>query len=979
MLAPLKATVPLDGIPCRVAYNFGMSLPSATQTGPIVRLTEAELLRKLEANIDGTAVITSTVRAARGLRLRYNSQQHAAGKRGWQTPQILAWEPWLSTLWNAAVLSGIESRLLISEVQELELWRGVLARDEVARQTLSIDTLSESAHQAWQQMHRYQIPLSRLHHDSSTDTNAFYRWASEFERLSKKSLFLSPSLLEAAIAQWNPFPELHLPAVIYLLGFDRIAPSQTSLIEALQTRGSSLQFIELRPPETATAHPAIVYAPTLEEEITTAAQWIRQTLLENPSQRIGVIVPALEDIRGRIDSIFRRILIPSSMDVCLQSEALPYEFSLGSPMHGLHPVRTALALLRWLWEPLSAEEVSWLIVHGFFSRDQDGALDARAMLDRRFRERDFQLGGSVSLSTFRQWLSRPGRAEASLSPRQAQFRQTIEHFSLAGKRSNLEKSRSFSEWRELVEELLATAEWRLPTAIDSSAYQLLQRWNMLLNHLSSLSSVSGPVRFRDMLERLDHLAAHTLFALETTNAPVQVLGVTESAGLVFDAVWWLNVQTGAWPLQGKVLPFFPWNLQREAHMPYADPAADSIFALRTTSRILGSGNTTIASFALQPTDVANAGTHIPAPEILLSPQVREILYETQPIPVQDFLPAGFFSSPPSGPALECIQEEPAMQFAGDRVSGGVRFLELHAACPFRAFAELRFSSRPLEKPATGLSPNVQGSVLHQVLDQFWQETQSRTALLADTTEQRRQKLRRHIDQALREYSENAHEPWQTALLEIEADRLEARLLEWLEVEQSRADFTVVKTEDTLDHVRLGGIELRCRVDRIDEVDQGIVLLDYKTGPVQANACDGDRPDQPQLPAYAVLRQQTILPKQPLAGIAFAGLHPRKVAFTPISSLPGIFPLPADKRMDKRSTATSQDIQQQQESWNVILTRIAEEFQAGMAVVDPKNIHTTCTVCAQAPLCRVRETFLFVEQDRDDLDKIDSSSREGFGE
>ncbi len=91
------------------------------------------------------------------------------------------------------------------------------------------------------------------------------------------------------------------------------------------------------------------------------------------------------------------------------------------------------------------------------------------------------------------------------------------------------------------------------------------------------------------------------------------------------------------------------------------------------------------------------------------------------------------------------------------------------------------------------------------------------------------------------------------LLEIEAERLEERLLQWLEQEKQRPDFTVIETEAALKDARIGGIEMQCRIDRVDQVQEGVVLLDYKTGPVDRNSCAGDRPDQPQLPAYAVLR------------------------------------------------------------------------------------------------------------------------------
>jgi hypothetical protein len=46
--------------------------------------------------------------------------------------------------------------------------------------------------------------------------------------------------------------------------------------------------------------------------------------------------------------------------------------------------------------------------------------------------------------------------------------------------------------------------------------------------------------------------------------------------------------------------------------------------------------------------------------------------------------------------------------------------------------------------------------------------------------------------------------------------------------------------------------------------------------------------------------------------------------------------------------------QQQEEWRTTLTRLAEDFVAGVAIVDPKNGRETCRYCAQNLLCRIRE-------------------------
>lgn len=635
-------------------------------------------------------------------------------------------------------------------------------------------------------------------------------------------------------------------------------------------------------------------------------------------------------------------------------------------MHRMQAIRTALTLLQWLETALPAEEISWLVVHGGFS---SGSSDARAILDKTFRERDFRLGGPVSFLAFRQWLSNFGSKEDGLP-----LRRTLERVAVAAKRQDMRKNRSYADWREGIEELLVAAEWNLLTATDSTEYQLLRRWNVLLDELSSLSAVAGPVSFSASLDKLKTLAANMLFILETQNAPVQILGISEAAGLTFDSIWWMDAQASSWPIHGHAQPFLPWGVQRAVHMPYADPTADAAFSLRVTKRIFVSAKTVIASFALQESDPAAASAHAPTPEIAVSPVVRDVFPNTPLVAVEDFLPDQIYAQTNADAganlsALQIVDEEPAVPFQGSQVRGGVTFLKQQAACPFRAFTELRLGTKPLEESESGLTAAAQGTILHEVLQNFWDEMQSQNKLLESTDDQLRQILRGHIHNVLRRFFEHADEPWQRASLEIEADRVEDRLSAWLEVEKQRSAFTVLKTEDTLEHMHLGGVELQCRIDRIDQVEQGIVLMDYKAGVVSSNACDGERPDEPQLPAYAVLRQTSVAKENPLAGIAFAGLHPKNVGFTVVGSLSGILPDASGRANNKRANLSSEEMQQQQEEWRTTLTRLAEDFQIGAAVVDPKKGNETCRYCAQGLLCRVRETKGVLE---------DSLEEESFG-
>ena len=70
--------------------------------------------------------------------------------------------------------------------------------------------------------------------------------------------------------------------------------------------------------------------------------------------------------------------------------------------------------------------------------------------------------------------------------------------------------------------------------------------------------------------------------------------------------------------------------------------------------------------------------------------------------------------------------------------------------------------------------------------------------------------------------------WSQAYLDAEQDRIISLIEEWLAYEARRSDFTVEAGEEKL-AAAVGDLKLQVRVDRIDAVSSGRVIIDYKTG------------------------------------------------------------------------------------------------------------------------------------------------------
>jgi hypothetical protein len=154
-------------------------------------------------------------------------------------------------------------------------------------------------------------------------------------------------------------------------------------------------------------------------------------------------------------------------------------------------------------------------------------------------------------------------------------------------------------------------------------------------------------------------------------------------------------------------------------------------------------------------------------------------------------------------------------------------------------------------------------------------------------------------------------------------------------------------------VSLGGLQVRTRVDRIDELTTGDelvtgdelngggeIILDYKTGIVKTSGWDTDRPDEPQLPLYCATSER------PINCAAFAVIRVGELAFRGVTDNNAV--LPGLKKMTTQPVSFTELVA----DWRRILERLAADFRAGVAIVDPKQ--GACEHCGLTALCRIRE-------------------------
>jgi len=176
--------------------------------------------------------------------------------------------------------------------------------------------------------------------------------------------------------------------------------------------------------------------------------------------------------------------------------------------------------------------------------------------------------------------------------------------------------------------------------------------------------------------------------------------------------------------------------------------------------------------------------------------------------------------------------------------------------------------------------------------------------------------------------------------------------QWLDFEKRRAHFRVLSAEKVL-QIKVGGLEIRTRIDRIDELDDGsCAVIDYKTGRADPLQWLEDRITEPQLPIYCLGLSHdrvgaamfaVVRSKQKESG--FCGLA------RDMSGWPEARSRKLDARLEERGWDTFGEVL---EHWQTSLPALGDAFARGDAQVDPVDAELACRYCDLMSLCRILE-------------------------
>lgn len=897
-----------------------------TERGPLGRTTptadglDETVVQDLVARLGaGAVMLTVNQRLARHQLSRYSQWQMQQGNAWWETPEVLPMRAWLRQLHARALAAGLSSRALLPDLLQQKLWQRCIEQDS---HLALLDTVAatRSARTAWELSCAWQCHNPEQGY-LSQDQYTWQQWRDRYASL----LDAESRVDEASLADHlcdvlqQPAARSLLPDELILCGFLQLPPQLQALVDVLSSVGVAIRHTEHAPRAQVIS---CDYRDDEQEMLVIAAQ-MRAELERDPDQSLGLVVPELQKHRSTVMRAFDRVFFPAMSPARIRLQGRPWDLSLGTPLCDAPVVAAALLMLRLGFTEIRGSELSSLLLSPYLK----GAVEEarwREQMDRRMRDDRRRF---LDLST---WLDALPAGSVLKKPATTWLRQR--------RRS----ATTLSDWAARFDDGLSRLGWP-GKSVDSEEYQAVTAWMACLDDLQQLDE-GEQLGLGDALSLIQRLTRERIFQLDTPGTPIQIMGRLESHAIAFDCLWVAGLDSEQWPPSGSPSPFLSVDAQKACGIPAASASTRLALAEREFRMWASQAPLLVASHVRQRDGKQLERAGIPCVEAMSAVDSaalesrcdRLLRVPMPPDPKVRIQQAG---------VLESIIDDHGPQLpAGSAVKGGARLFEDQALCPFRAFALHRLSIRPLEEAGLGLDPRQHGTLLHAVLERFWQQVRTRTRLQAMNEEQRLDLVARVVASVLDEVVVP------DALKVLEQQRLTQLVDEWLvDCELPREPFEVVALEQRQE-IEHGGVIMTVMLDRIDRVGDELLVLDYKTGTSSRIATWADaRIVNPQLPLYVLTRDE-------IEGASFAQVARNRCRFKGVASRDGLLPgvgtkVRRSRGVDEHNPAPEQ-WPQWREHWRDALDGVAAEVRQGLATVTPMK--QACLHCELNSLCRVDE-------------------------
>jgi probable DNA repair protein len=789
--------------------------------------------------------------------------------------------------------------------QHIEKWKNDCLPTDSELALLQVKSTAAAAYQTYRFCCQEELTWETVQNDpkhfNAPDHLKFLQWWQSVRRSLDENAWLDAAALPNFLqtADWSAlWPKKNQTLIFY--DFDIIPKNLENLQNVL--RKSGYQLLTAKSPSIGSCQFFLATAPDPEAEWQQAALWVKQQL-QDGKKNLGIISRDVAALRPRLTPYLLAALQPAALANVGES-AQVFRFNIGLPLTDFPIVAAGLNA----WDLLAPADSLPLPALGDYLRAPFFPWWPEQLLLEKYRR---QLYDAQSPEVLINHLQPPQEVVI--------FQEKWQIF--LEKKAQLPKQARWSIWLKQLRDFWQAIGFGQGRALSSAEFQCHTRLMAALEEQVALEQIwQEALTFAGFQEKLRSELQDILFQPQgRSEAPVQILGVLEAESQRFDALWLLDAQARHWPAAARPLPFLRQELQ--LNRPESTAHGQQAKAERLLKALLHAAPLGVISVALH-----NSEGQVQAP----SPLLPSLL----PLPPLPTWQHPWLQSPPLLPFIE--------RSAATAKKITATILEHQSSCPFRGYVSAQLPNlRPFPELLPFLSKSTRGTLLHEILREFFEKHPQAADIAADAAalhvtlpkiiEAVFSKAREKYPQALAEpyFSVEKQSAWQL---------LRAFLLAPLPEELPGLRVVLREYSHT---VSLAGLTITGRLDRLDvfvipEQSTTYVLWDYKTGSqvalendLKTHEEDGSplRLKKPQLPFYALNSVKT-----PVSHVGYIHLHPNVL-------------LQEKVKFYHLNAVTTEKAQ----AWQVAINTFVQAIQAGDVSIQPQK--EACTYCQYSALCR----------------------------
>lgn len=901
---------------------------------------------------DGTLVLASTERVARHLKLQASLIQSVSGKKAWFAKgKIQTITSWIESAW----LDLMPNEQLLFPVQELATVKSVIDESGLLPPNMiSTTSAARRIGQAYSTVYKYQIPMDQERFRFKEEYEAFFAWKALIDDVckSRQHVFRAhmPGLLLAAVLAG----EVILPKRVVIVGMINLNPAESSLFDALKERGVDVSIV---PAEGQQATPNLLRAHNTAAEFTEVAQWVTEQLkpfVETPlaAPSIAILVPEVRNYQAPLlDALSLHTspgsLLPAGPDGEVKA---PWDISSGATLGSRPVIRAAMDILAISPYKADPEGFSRVLRSRWIGGDSTES-SSRSLLDIWFRDNmGLNMGGNDFLRAIGVY---KGNAVPDFRKRFAGYLEAL---------INGVQNRYPSEWADHFTQALEGMGWPGQRDLDSATFQTLKAWDEALALFRTLDAQLGTVPYARSIMWLREIIDTRQFQPRISHvAPVSILGYEDAIGLSFDCVWIIGAANTVLPERVDPSPFIPTELQSDAGIVEASGEASLEHAQKVVAALLSVSESVTVSCACHTDKGASVG---PSELFGAWPSMAEKISSKG-----DFIDQLMGQLDRTTFELETVPAVTSLELTN--LKGGVRIFTDYAESPFFAFARNRLRADMFPVPIIGLDPRIQGTMIHLVLELFWKEVKTSTALKALSDSELSELVDTKVSEAAEQGLNKLIWRYGAKLINLEKMRLSSLTHMWLEFEKQREHEFEVRGFEEAYSINIAGIPLNVKIDREDRVflskpddesEEGAeganvieyrdVLHDYKGGnSMRMSSLNAETLTQPQLPIYATKVDFVSKNGRNPDGVALAQVNQKSLGYHVRSNFTASLVVSDSRRPRKEDVDNESKWASQCLAWDTVLDDMSRGFQAGHADLSLKGKEYPMGYEYLAPLSR----------------------------